>query len=321
MGIEIPGSLRWVSDKVLGTDWPDADETAMKRVAEAWTTTARTLDEVSQDADAAVLLVLHGIEGEVNTAIDEMWSRLGPEGAMTELIAYCDALGEMVEGAAEDVEAAKWIIIGALGVLAAELAAVAVATVITLGTASPAALAAQAATQVTVRMAIRNLIQSILRRVAIGALKGGAKGFATEFGLEAAVQGYEWYKDERTGIDFGAMTKAGASGLAGGFVRGGLNGALGIDPKLQDPKSWGDPKANVTKFIGGEVRDWTLGGPRSGDYIKDEVLSHIDPEGRLDTTIDEAKEGLFSRTDLDERLEAATGIAVGGDSDTSEGER
>ncbi|MGV9482800.1 hypothetical protein ACWDNR_25995, partial [Gordonia aichiensis] len=42
MGIEIPDELQWVAKWILGAgDWPEGDETAMRRVADAWTSMAQ----------------------------------------------------------------------------------------------------------------------------------------------------------------------------------------------------------------------------------------------------------------------------------------
>lgn len=73
MGIEIPGALQWVAKYVVGAgDWPEGDETAMRRVATAWKDMATALDE-SGDAAALVMRdVLAAIDqGQTHTALAE----------------------------------------------------------------------------------------------------------------------------------------------------------------------------------------------------------------------------------------------------------
>ncbi len=166
MGIEVPGSVRWLAEKVVGADWPDADETAMERLGQGWKDAGASLDDIIEEADAAMRSAMSGVSGDVDTSMAQHWARIGGDGALRELSGLLHELGDTLDWSADDIRVAKLSIIAALVALAAELVAVAVASAMTFGAASPAAFAAEAATQVTVRMIIRQLITSILTRAA-----------------------------------------------------------------------------------------------------------------------------------------------------------
>ena len=283
MGIEIPGSVRWVAEKVVGADWPDADETSMQRLATSWSDAAMSLNDIAADGDQATQAALAGITGETADAISTAWEKLGPSGAINEISSLCKELSESLDGAAEDVRNAKLTIIAALIALAAELAAIAAAAVMTLGAASPAGVAAEAATQVTVRMVIRELIISVLRRAAIGAVKGAAISGGIEALKEAALQTYEIHEGERSSYDWGDVAEAGGKGAVKGSVKGAITGAFNLPGALQGGLK--HPGVYAAGLIGGEVQSATVGKTRFNDAVKDIALEKTG----LDDDVDRAK--------------------------------
>jgi hypothetical protein len=61
MGIEIPEALQWVAKYVVGAgDWPEGDETAMRRVESAWTQLATDLRELGPDATLIITRLRRG---------------------------------------------------------------------------------------------------------------------------------------------------------------------------------------------------------------------------------------------------------------------
>ena len=286
MGIEVPGGVRWLAEKVVGADWPDADETAMERLGQGWKDAGTSLDEIIDEADAAIRSALSGVSGDVETAMAQEWARIGADGALRELSELFHELGDTLDWSADDVRVAKLSIIAALVVLAAELVAVAVASAMTFGAASPAAFAAEAATQVTVRMIMRQLITSILRRAAVGALKGAAQGAGLQAILETAVQVYENKEGRRDGYDLGNIAEAGAKGVVSGNVKGALNGVVGIEKMY-------DPRGVVTGYVGAEAQNATVGVNRAPGFVVDEALSR--------TGLDDAIADLSGQPDGDTR--------------------
>ncbi|KAF0959767.1 WXG100-like domain-containing protein [Rhodococcus sp. T7] len=283
MGIEVPGGVRWLAEKVVGADWPDADETAMERLGQGWKDAGASLDDIIDEADAAIRSALSGVRGDVETAMAQEWARIGADGALHELSELFHELGDTLDWSADDIRVAKLSIIAALVALAAELVAVAVASAMTFGAASPAAFAAEAATQVAVRMIMRQLITSLLRRAAVGAAKGAAGGAATQAGLEAAFQRYEIHVGRRDTVDWGNVAEAGGKGAVQGVVKGAVNGAFGL--------KFADPRSRVGGMLGSYVQEQTVGTPRFSDAVVDEVLDRTG----LDDEVRRAREEIDGR--------------------------
>ncbi|MFD6060973.1 WXG100-like domain-containing protein [Rhodococcus wratislaviensis] len=270
MGIEVPGGVRWLAEKVVGADWPDADETAMERLGQGWKDAGASLDDIVEEADAAMRSAMSGVDGDVDIAMAEHWARVGADGALRELSGLLHELGDTLDWSADDIRVAKLSIIAALVALAAELVAVAVASAMTFGAASPAAFAAEAATQVTVRMIIRQLITSILSRAASGA----AAGAGIQAGLEAAFQKYEVHVGRRDSMDWGNVAEAGGKGAVQGGVKGAVNGAFGL--------TFTDPRSQFGGVLGSYVQEETVGTPRVTEAVAGDVLDRtgLDDDAR-----------------------------------------
>ncbi|NLE82560.1 MAG: hypothetical protein GX610_23860 [Rhodococcus sp.] len=293
MGIEIPGSLRWVADNVLGTDWPDADETAMQRCADYWDNASTAIDTIDGLGDDAVRQLLDSIDGDVNEAIAGFWQKIGGDaGAMRELMQTCDELADMLDGAAQDVRRAKLAIIANLVALAASLVAAA-ATVWAFGAGAAAGAAATMATRASIQMIIRQLITQMLKRIA----EKGARQFAWEIakniattaaigagkagGIEAGLQTYERTHGLRDDYDYGDVAQATGNGAVKGAVQAGIKIAArggevrenpsvfskdaytpeGIQSRVDDMKS---REHVIGGMIGTGVANLTVGKPDEG---------------------------------------------------------
>ncbi|WP_280462919.1 WXG100 family type VII secretion target [Nocardia carnea] len=124
MGIEIPEALQWVCKYVVGAgDWPEGDETAMRRVETAWVTLASDLQEIGPDANHAIDQVLAAIEGDTAQAIADRWTELGHgQGAFDGLIKHIETLGDEIGDGAADIEHTKLVILASLAIFAVEMA-------------------------------------------------------------------------------------------------------------------------------------------------------------------------------------------------------
>jgi hypothetical protein len=283
VGIEIPGSLRWVADKVLGTDWPDADETAMQRCADHWDQASVAVESLNGLSDATVRRLLDSIAGDVNTAIADLWQKIGGDaGAMHELMETCDALAEMLDGAAQDVRRAKLAIIANLVALAASLVAAA-ATVWAFGAGAVAGAAASLAARASIQMIIRQLIAQIVQRIlTLGVGKvaqniaiSAAVGGGIEGSMEAGLQTYEKVRDLRDDYDYGNIAQAGGHGLVKGAVQGvfklGARGelpeevpAFSVAKLEQVAADQVQPDHIIGGILGKGVADMTVGKPEEG---------------------------------------------------------
>ncbi|TJZ79480.1 DUF4237 domain-containing protein [Rhodococcus oryzae] len=215
MGIQIPGWLRGVASIAVGADWPEADETSLRRLADAWDSASSAVELIAQDGDAAMGKALAAVLGDVNAAMAQYWENFdGADGAFLSLVALCDQLSESCDTTATDVEYAKLTIIAALALLAAELAALAAAAIPTLGASTAAIPAAQIATQVAVRMVVRQLIMKLLQHAAVSA--------AQNVLLDGAIQSLQILQGNRDRLDTGSL----ASGAIEGFVEGAVSGGV-----------------------------------------------------------------------------------------------
>ncbi|WP_157106205.1 toxin glutamine deamidase domain-containing protein [Nocardia sienata] len=238
MGIEIPGALQWVAKYVVGAgDWPEGDETAMRRVATAWKDMATALDESGDDAALVMRDVLAALDqGQTHTALAEHWGKVGggDDSALPMLVAYCESLSRDLDDTALDIEHTKMVIIASMVLLAAELT-IALATAWT-GVGAAAGAAAKVATQAGIRMAIRALIERVItnttaRAVGRVALKGAKWGVLEGTATELAPHLIQIARRDRQsldGDDWKALWDSAKAGGIGGAVGGGLgSNALG----------------------------------------------------------------------------------------------
>ncbi|MFE9688698.1 toxin glutamine deamidase domain-containing protein [Micromonospora sp. NPDC005806] len=158
------------------------------------------------------------------------------------MLAITGELGKVVESCGCDIEGAKleaWI---ELGILVVELLSLAVATVLTLGAASPAAGAAVTASRMVVQQIFKRLVAQLARkaikeglkeageRAAKEVVKSGARGLARraaigalveagqEAGTSLATQAYQNSTGRRDGLDLTEVGGSGLGGMAGGAV-------------------------------------------------------------------------------------------------------
>lgn len=260
MGIEIPDSLQWVAKYILGTgDWPEGDETAMRRAADAWSAMGSTLDTVDEDAGRALTAALSALSaGETHDAIATYRDLLlsGDQAAFTSIAKWCNVQAELLDDGANDIEHTKLVIIGTMVVAAVEIGA-AIATSWT-GVGAAAGVAARVAAQVGVRMAIRQLIsrmvtRGLMKAAARAALRGAAFEALEEGGIDLAARLIQVGQGNRSGDKFGwaDLGLATFGGAVGGAVGGGLGSTLGgVGDAVTNPVS-----KFVTKSVSGAATE------------------------------------------------------------------
>ncbi|PTR31203.1 hypothetical protein C8K36_101230 [Rhodococcus sp. OK519] len=278
MGIEIPGPLRTVASLASGQDWPEADETSLRRLSDAWEAAAGDVERIGAGGDAAMQAALAGVAGAVNEAMSAHWATIGGnDGAVDQIVAVCRELADACEFTAADVEEAKLAIIAALVALAAQIAALAASAVATFGASTAAIPAAQLATQFTIRTIITQLLQRVAREVAVGVVR--------EVAIAGGIQVYQLAQGERDSLDFGALGKDAIGAAAEGVVTGllGRTGAGGV--VLDGIESAG------RRTAAGVAVDLTTGGvgAAAGDVVKGEDVS---AESVLKGAIFEASDAL-----------------------------
>ncbi|WP_433320884.1 toxin glutamine deamidase domain-containing protein [Micromonospora chersina] len=249
---DVPGWIYEALDWVVGVEWPEGDERAVWNLADQWYGVADVLAGPRNDATTAAGEVRSGYGGVglVAQAFDVAWGKLaeGEDAPLHVLVAATGELGRLVDSCGCDIEGAKleaWI---ELGILVVELLSLAVATVLTMGAASPAAGAAITASRVAVQQIFKRLVAQLARkavkeglkeageRAAKEVVKSGARGLARravlaglveagqEAGTSLATQAYQNSTGRRDGLD---LTDVGMSGL-GGFAGGAAAPLAGL---------------------------------------------------------------------------------------------
>ncbi|WP_433524281.1 ADP-ribosyltransferase [Nocardia pseudovaccinii] len=228
MGIEIPDELQWVAKYVVGAgDWPEGDETAMRRIGHAWGELATALGEIRTDSDHVAQAALNALEaGQTHDAFDSYWNQVdGQEGMLPQLIESAKELSDQIDDGAADIEHTKYVIIGALVVFAIQMIQ-AIATAAT-GIGAPAAAAEEAAFQVatrlTIRMVIKELIQKLMSRATA---KAAFWGVMQSAGVDLGASVLQMAQGKRGGLTLDEAKNLGRETLTGA-IGGALGGALG----------------------------------------------------------------------------------------------
>ncbi|MFC8615069.1 toxin glutamine deamidase domain-containing protein [Micromonospora purpureochromogenes] len=243
---DLPGWVYEALDWVIGVEWPEGDERAVWDLADQWYGVAAALAGPRDDAIAAAAEVRSGYGGIglVAEAFDTAWRRVaeGDEAPLPVLLAISGDLGRLVEECGCDIEGAKLEVWIELGILVVELAAIAVASVVTAGAASPAVGAATTASRLVIQQIFKRLLTQLAKKelkrglkeageraakeVARGgmrglgkrAARGGLEEAAEESGISLATQAYQNSTGRRHGLDLADLGASAVGGLAGGAV-------------------------------------------------------------------------------------------------------
>ncbi|MFI7679577.1 glycohydrolase toxin TNT-related protein [Actinophytocola sp. NPDC049390] len=108
MGIELPPELADVAAQA-GVVWPEADEEAMARQAQAWRDTATTMSTLTTDADTTARSALSAVTGDAGDAAANEWKSFveADSGHLTSVVRDANAAADRLEHAAGQVGAAK----------------------------------------------------------------------------------------------------------------------------------------------------------------------------------------------------------------------
>ena len=302
MTIDIPDWLKPVA-WAAGTQWPEADEDALRRMGEAWTTAAGELDAVAKNSTSAAERVLSAVTGETHDAFAAYWKHFAGAGEsfIPELQTMMESIAEECEACALDVEYTKMSVIAALAFLAAQIAILIANAIETFGASTAGIPIAQLATRTAVWAMMKQLVEKVATTGTSTITKeiGAAlvKNLATNVGTDVAIQGVQYARGDRHSWDIdkttGAVISAGVgtvTDVAGGHASGHFAGqattagrsmaahALGgvaigtaggaLDAAAHGKTDWASYQSGMT---GGAVAG-TLGGGTEGNH-------HITEEG------------------------------------------
>jgi hypothetical protein len=108
VGIELPAELAGIARRV-GAHWPEADEDAMQKQADAWREAARGLRSLASEADATAAAAVASMTGEAAEQAARAWSEfVAPDaGLLTGTARAAEQAADRLEHAARQVGAAK----------------------------------------------------------------------------------------------------------------------------------------------------------------------------------------------------------------------
>ncbi|MFI6328660.1 toxin glutamine deamidase domain-containing protein [Micromonospora chersina] len=319
---DVPGWIYEALDWVVGVEWPEGDERAVWDLADKWYGVADVLASPRNDATTAAGEVRSGYGGVglVAQAFDVAWGKVaeGEDAPLHVLVAATGEMGRLVDSCGCDIEGAKleaWI---ELGILVVELLSLAVATVLTMGAASPAAGAAITASRVAVQQIFKRLVAQLARKTVKEGLKEageravkevvktGARGLARravlaglveagqEAGTSLATQAYQNSTGRRDGLD---LTDVGTSGL-GGFAGGAAAPLAGLGRHAHG--RFAEIGERFGREMAGETLAESAAGLATGQDLSLEDLARAAASGASGSATGQADSALHHR--LDEKL-------------------
>lgn len=200
----MPPELAWVARLAVGQAWPKGNEDNLQALGQAWNDAAQELKGISAQIGQSGNGVLESVGGQVADEFRGFVAQL--ESTLPDMAESAGQLGKLGKHTAVQVEYSKYMILGQLILLAAQIAewAFFAPEVIPL---------AVTGARVAVKMILRRLLISI------------ATGIALNVGLDAAVQTIQFLKGDRTEWSTDNTVSAVISGAIGGAMGGIFFGA------------------------------------------------------------------------------------------------
>ncbi|GAC69323.1 alpha/beta hydrolase [Gordonia soli] len=248
MTIGFPHELAWLG-YIIGMEWPEGDEDAMRRIADAWENAAGQLDGVGPDMDASARMVMDSLEGATSEALQQVFNDLVYGDLSVEKLAEAArAAGEMSDASATNIEYTKIAFYSTLVLTAAQIAWAIAAAFGTFGGSLSSIPVFQAIARTAVSIGLKELLSAIASTVSKQALVAMAKraamgalvNTALAAGQDAGIQAYQLATGGRKTFDGGQFLEtAGTSviaGAAGGAAGGAASHALGkvMRPAMTD---------------------------------------------------------------------------------------
>lgn len=252
---DAPDWMRTALEWVVGIDWPEGDEAALRELADDWYAASRQMTPLLDEADDAVLAAvaaMGGPDGRVAAAILALWAQVGSghdaagqEAVLAMVVDLLDDFGTQVDAGANQIEGVKIEFYVELGLLLIELIALAAAAAVTLGASMAGAAPAMYATRFAIQQALRRAAKELLERAAKKGLKDKITDriddavkdkiksrVVRELGEEALEEGlqegatalgtqlYQVSEGNRGGLDGADLAKSAGLGALGGGIGG-----------------------------------------------------------------------------------------------------
>lgn len=230
MGLEIPGEVTWLS-WIIGQDWPEGDETAMRRLATAWQDAATGVDDLTGDLQGTASKVLGVVDGPAAESFHTFWDKFvttDPQ-YLPKLSETCRALAKQCDDGANEIEYGKYMFIALLIVTAIQIAILIANMIETFGGSAALIPAVEEGAQLVAKSIARQLLEAILKSVAWSELQS--------VGLDVVVQGIQIAEGHRDGLDLSKTGTAALDGLVNGVIGGGVGFGAGKIPGLSGAAS------------------------------------------------------------------------------------
>ncbi|MEV4258567.1 hypothetical protein AB0J52_35880, partial [Spirillospora sp. NPDC049652] len=259
MGMEIPDEVKWLS-WLIGADWPEGDETAMRRAADAWHTASSDVTSLIGELNRAASDVLGALDSGAADKFRlnwEKWTATDPE-ILPKLAEACDALGQVLEQGATEIEYGKYMFIALLIITAAQIAWLIAAAFATFGASTAAIPAVEAGAWATARTIATQLLERLGQNLLSSIAKGAIMGLLQGGGLDLLIQGIQVAQGHRDGIDLKQVGTSMLDGAIGGAVGGAVGHGVGKIPGLSDAA--GSAAGNMFKGAAREGVSGAVGG-------------------------------------------------------------
>ncbi|MDH6140392.1 hypothetical protein P3T35_002400 [Kitasatospora sp. GP30] len=205
----LPDDLQNLLMILVGNKWPTGNETALRAEADAWTETAKLIRDSVRDLTDAKSRLDQGLSGSTKDAVDTYLAKLATtDDAALPLIAQCcDAAADALNNMANEIETLRIEIIGALVVLAIQLAIDAAMFLFGGAEAAPVEIAFT-----------RAMVWAFLRKALISAVTRVSESVLAQVGFDLLAQVIELGQHHRKSIDGGELGTAAINGAIGGAV-------------------------------------------------------------------------------------------------------
>ncbi|OHT81187.1 alpha/beta hydrolase [Mycobacteroides saopaulense] len=188
MTITIPGSLQWVA-YLVGEEWPEGDEDAMKRLGSGWRTSSGELKDLVPDLNRIKEEIRASFTGESAQAVDKVFSEwFSGDYAFDKLADAMDGLADLSDAHAMQVQYTKLMILTSLGIAAVEIAFALASAWATFGGSLGTIPIIEALTTMAVRQAMSQLLRQIVEKLAEAGARTAIKQLVKEFGQTVAKQ-------------------------------------------------------------------------------------------------------------------------------------
>jgi len=270
----IPPEWGWAYDIAVGQDWPQADEDALRRVAQAWTDAMEALLTVAGGGDAAARNVNYSVQSVSSDEFNNYWSGYvdGDNSAVGQMAQQCENLATQCLAFAEQTEFTKLSIDIQLILLFIQLAIDLVLAFVTFGASTSEGVLASFITRLTVRGFLTELLKAVLMAVL----------------PDVITQVIMLSEGHRASFDVGETLQAAQMGVIGGLVGAGLGAGLGKlgTTEFFDSVAGKFLSEDASKFAGG-VTNAALHGALTNvgtnlaasgvDSVENQIHAALDP--------------------------------------------